>query len=387
MMSQSPSDDQGEYPTRRFGPVLCRCCDKLFSRADHILQKNIGSFINICVKSRYHSTIQDLRDAIEFGCQLCILIMHEFRQHYKRLHEAICSNDDSTPHWNCGLYLRITKHSWDDNCPVYFELGSPLFSRPGIWLTFNGHLVSSLAYPSISERDSIKRELNFLKKHHSSSYTPPGSTDSPAAWELCRSWINNCTENHEWCKSYRSENPHSRKLPTRLLYIASLGYENLSGDRLNSLNIQLHITQENGFKGSYMTLSHCWGDPKGMLKLTNKNYKKWTEAGFPYRDLPKTFQDAVRLSLFLRNDYLWIDSLCIIQNPDCPVVDDPTTVTRTSDIKTDTEVANEDWVRESKTMADVYRYSKCNIAATASRGPTEGCFYSRQHPTTIVSPL
>ncbi|KAI1445930.1 hypothetical protein F5Y02DRAFT_426249 [Annulohypoxylon stygium] len=216
-----------------------------------------------------------------------------------------------------------------------------------------------------------------MKKHHGPNYTPPDTTDSPAAWELCRAWINKCIETHDKCKSFQTESPDPSKLPTRLLYIASLGYNNLSEDHLNSLNIQIHITKEKGIKGSYMTLSHCWGDAGGILKLTNKNYKQWIETGFPYKDLPKTFQDAVRLSLFLRNDYLWVDSLCIIQSPD------PSDL----DTKSDAEVANGDWIRESKTMTDVYRYSKCNIAATASRGPTEGCFYSRKHPITKVSPL
>ncbi|KAI2468927.1 heterokaryon incompatibility protein-domain-containing protein [Annulohypoxylon bovei var. microspora] len=110
-----------------------------------------------------------------------------------------------------------------------------------------------------------------------------------------------------------------------------------------------------------MTLSHCWGDSKGMLKLTSDTYKHRMKDGFSYAELPKTFQDFIRLSRFLHNEYVWIDSLCIIQD------------------------SLDDWIQESKTMADVYLHSKCNIAATGSQGPSDGCFYPRE--LTLVSPL
>ena len=114
-------------------------------------------------------------------------------------------------------------------------------------------------------------------------------------------------------------------------------------------------------EGYYTTLSHCWGDPKKVFRLTSENHKRLTYDGFSFAELPKTFRDAVRLSRFLGVGYIWIDSLCIIQDDE------------------------EDWLKESKVMADVYRHSKCNIAATASQAPTEGCFYDRDPE--LVSPL
>jgi hypothetical protein len=69
--------------------------------------------------------------------------------------------------------------------------------------------------------------------------------------------------------------------------------------------------------------------------------------------MPKTFQDAV---LFVRQHgvrYLWIDSLCIIQ-------DSP-----------------EDWAFESARMGDVYKHAICNIAATAAADGSVGCFFER----------
>lgn len=195
-----------------------------------------------------------------------------------------------------------------------------------------------------------------MPAYHDPNYSPGDSTNSPPALELCRSWIENCIKNHDKCKDFKIDT----WWPTRLLYVGHLSSGDISEKDPSSLTIQLHLTRDKQPKGSYMTLSHCWGDSKEILKLTADEYDDRIENGFSYAELPKTFQDAVRISLFLRNDYIWIDSMCIIQDQE----------------------SKQDWIRESKSMTDVYRYSKCNIAATASRGPTEGCFYPR-NPITV----
>lgn len=116
-----------------------------------------------------------------------------------------------------------------------------------------------------------------------------------------------------------------------------------------------------------MTLSHCWGNEhEHIQKLTMANYKDMTTTGISFAKLPKSFQDAIRLSRFLGVNYLCIDSLCIIQ-------DSP---------------GGQDWKEESKTMTKIYQNSRCNIAASASTGPTLGCFYPRDpflmHPMKIT---
>jgi hypothetical protein len=62
----------------------------------------------------------------------------------------------------------------------------------------------------------------------------------------------------------------------------------------------------------YATLSYRWGDYKG-LKL-NKSNKKALEKEILFPKLPKTFQDAIDVTRRLGIQYLWIDSLCIIQD-------------------------------------------------------------------------
>lgn len=70
--------------------------------------------------------------------------------------------------------------------------------------------------------------------------------------------------------------------------------------------------------------------------------------GFKLNDLPKTFQDAIEVTRKLGVQYLWIDSLCIIQGQDG------------------------DWKRESGRMESVFSSAYCTIAATSAKDSYTG---------------
>ncbi|KAL7623679.1 hypothetical protein AAE478_005231 [Parahypoxylon ruwenzoriense] len=80
---------------------------------------------------------------------------------------------------------------------------------------------------------------------------------------------------------------------------------------------------------------------------TTKNLSAYLEC-IPWSDVPATFRDAILLARRLEIQYIWIDSLCIIQDSQL------------------------DWERESSKMADIYRNSYLTIAASASRDSTGG---------------
>ena len=103
-----------------------------------------------------------------------------------------------------------------------------------------------------------------------------------------------------------------------------------------------------------MTLSHCWGEPDGPRppKLTNANVDSMRNR-IPMKELPRTFKDAIQITRNLGVGYLWIDSLCIIQD------------------------SMDDWRRESRLMDKVYRNSTCNIMAEAAVNCDGGLFFER----------
>ena len=68
------------------------------------------------------------------------------------------------------------------------------------------------------------------------------------------------------------------------------------------------------------------------------------------RELPKTFADAVQITRKLGVEYIWIDSLCIIQDDE------------------------DDWRRETALMEHVYGGSYLNIAASSATSVHGGCW-------------
>ena len=124
--------------------------------------------------------------------------------------------------------------------------------------------------------------------------------------------------------------------PTRLIYVADSNPRLVLSDNIK------------GFP-EYATLSHCWGTVE-FLTLRQDNLHTFT-VSIPAAALPQTFQDAIKVVRALGLRYLWIDSLCIMQDKECG-----------------------DWAKEASKMTQVYGSSTINIAATAAANGSEGLF-------------
>jgi len=107
--------------------------------------------------------------------------------------------------------------------------------------------------------------------------------------------------------------------------------------------------------GYYATLSHCWGDPQNRPLSTTDRTLPCRQRGIKDEELPKTFRDAVHVCREIGIEYIWIDSLCIIQEQE----------------------TQEDWAKEAPKMGQVYGNSILNISAAAAADSTEGCFRKR----------
>ncbi|KAF5548631.1 hypothetical protein FMEXI_4633 [Fusarium mexicanum] len=123
--------------------------------------------------------------------------------------------------------------------------------------------------------------------------------------------------------------------PTRLL--------DLSGDEDI---INLVVTQEDRPIGPYMTLSHRWSDYK-YEKLTSQLLSRFRRS-IDTSCLPRVFQQAIEITRLLQIRYLWIDSLCIMQDTACG-----------------------DWEAEALKMGDVYANSFLNLSASYASGEDE----------------
>ncbi|KAH7143826.1 heterokaryon incompatibility protein-domain-containing protein [Dactylonectria macrodidyma] len=107
----------------------------------------------------------------------------------------------------------------------------------------------------------------------------------------------------------------------------------------------------------YLTLSHSWGKIP-FVTLTKSNYSQ-AKASLNVDGLAPLFQDALRIATLLGFKYIWIDSLCIMQD------------------------STEDWLHESQKMHDVYENSACNLAATGLHDGREKLLMER-HQNQVV---
>ena len=164
------------------------------------------------------------------------------------------------------------------------------------------------------------------------------SSNSFASFTTASMWLHDCLTNHEICRRASSS---SRVLPTRLV---DVGPE-------ESVQPRLCSSKDLPVQTPYLTLSHCWGGLV-FLRLLNDNIALFKER-IPVNELSKTFKDAMEFTKRLGLRYIWIDSLCIVQD------------------------SKEDWAFEAARMGDVYHNSCCNIAATAAPNGLAGCFSSR----------
>ncbi|KAF9880078.1 hypothetical protein CkaCkLH20_02032 [Colletotrichum karsti] len=107
---------------------------------------------------------------------------------------------------------------------------------------------------------------------------------------------------------------------------------------------------DSGFAVKYAALSHCWGPPEKRPPCTLKGNLSHHKEGIPWTKLSQTFKDACALCCDLGIEYLWIDSLCIVQ-------DDAT-----------------DWKTEAAIMGRTYEEALLVIAASAATDSSQGLF-------------
>ena len=67
----------------------------------------------------------------------------------------------------------------------------------------------------------------------------------------------------------------------------------------------------------YLALSYVWGGASSVLKLSTANIGEMRQPGTlkrKWQQIPRTIQDAIILTSSLGQRFLWVDSLCIIQD-------------------------------------------------------------------------
>lgn len=149
------------------------------------------------------------------------------------------------------------------------------------------------------------------------------TADAPECLELIESWVAECDKSHGRCKDTRA-----KPLPDRVILVGS--------PRDDPRLIESPPASQEG----YIALSHRWGGnvPLQLEKDKLEDFKK----RIPFSTIPRTFQHAINICRALGVKYIWIDSLCIIQD------------------------SNEDWDVQGSKMDQVYANCLLTISADSA---------------------
>lgn len=116
----------------------------------------------------------------------------------------------------------------------------------------------------------------------------------------------------------------------------------------------IKISIGSGLSGQFAALSHRWVSGEMPQWVTTQKTVHRRMAGFPLRDLPQSLIDAVDVTRKLGLRYLWVDSICIIQD------------------------SAHDWNNESSRMVDIYAGAFVTLFADCGSDDDTGFLNARR---------
>jgi hypothetical protein len=246
----------------------------------------------------HHTTLHALQLSARGGCHLCPLLHAE-----------------STEHTNMS----------DGLIAYHLSIGN-----------LRSDTIHVMIHKAVKESRYIS--CRVIKQDFRLSTLRISNTSAPEIVELAQHWLIQCVkEEKEACGT------SSKFLTWRLI--------KLTGVYGEMQPCHLVLRQELAENTQNLTLSHCWGNVQ--LAVLSRNIYEACCSDIPPSNLPKTFQDAFQVTLWLGHWYIWIDSLCIQQD------------------------SESDWVEEEVVMGEIYRNSTCTIGATGLRNSNKGLFFVR----------
>ncbi|KAF4635479.1 hypothetical protein G7Y89_g2620 [Cudoniella acicularis] len=284
--------------------MFCSQCEKIFD-----LDIGFRSEVEEGAPVPHHESYSALCRAARAGCSLCQLVTQK--------HRAGGDMESESP---LGARYQITFEVFHDT--VRFKI--PMRIESGCArdeYDFGEDEVT--IYLSTDESGPLASLFTWRPLSDDSS--------SDGCFAVASKWIQNCLDTHDECPKQLSP------LPSRVIDV---------GDDNN--DPFLHIS--NGECRRWLSLSHCWGTQQ-IFTTTLSNLESHQEK-VPMDRLPQTFRDSIFITRQLGCQYLWIDSLCIIQD------------------------SHEDWEKEAKQMARIYENALVTISAEVSEGAHKGIFKS-----------
>jgi hypothetical protein len=260
------------------------------------------------VPKKHHQNVHAAIEAAQSGCYLCNQLIRS--QH--RVSPAITITDLDT---NRELYYYL---EFDGNDrPKHVHLSDSRAVLSGY------NFITTLALVAV-EPDSDFPGFDTQQET---------STGSIHTRNVIETWMGNCRQSHTICNERRIN-----WSPRRLIKIHPSG-----------TTVRVIAPEENDTI-KYTALSHRWG---GAANPALTETTAFLSTDIETASLPKTWREAIDITLHIGLYYIWIDSLCIIQGN------------------------QDDWRQESGKMHLIYGNAEATLAATATYNSSGGLFYDR----------
>ncbi|KAH7391622.1 heterokaryon incompatibility protein-domain-containing protein [Cadophora sp. MPI-SDFR-AT-0126] len=164
-------------------------------------------------------------------------------------------------------------------------------------------------------------------------------------------WLETCLRHHNGCNMGLSgRNISSQKLghllPKRLIEVGE--------EKTRKARCVLSSSIQSAAR--YAALSYCWGssDSGHIPVVLEKNNSDQFHEELPVGSVPKTIQEAIEATRRLSIPFLWVDSLCIMQDDE------------------------KEWAEEGSRMCEIYEGATVTIVALAAHDSSEGLFFDRE---------
>jgi hypothetical protein len=121
-----------------------------------------------------------------------------------------------------------------------------------------------------------------------------------------------------------------------------------------------HLILSKGRRGRYVTLSHCWGGKEHLM--TKSSNITQLLSSIDMMAVSKTVRNAIEITRKLGIQYLWVDSLCIVQDD------------------------KHDWLSEAPRMGSIYEKAYVTLAASTAANGSMGLLAPYQSDEIVRMP-
>ncbi|KAK0130468.1 hypothetical protein ONS96_000987 [Cadophora gregata f. sp. sojae] len=313
-------------------PALCSYCRKL---CDNWPTSTIVKHVTF----EHHSTEKELQEAAEAGCKICVQLSA-----HRPLNKVRYTFSKKGGCWGSWLFssLRIPASSALTPLPgkALVSIYEARKGRRGTSFRIDVHTPLDMDSEINSEpparyyHERVQIYFPYREPQTEAGVSMNLTQSTRDGLAISKFWHDNCETTHQKC----NRSIHSTFKPTRIV-------------DLTATRPLLRTFKDEESISKYATLSHCWG--LNHLPMLTKDMLISYHKEIPDIAISQTIRDAMQIALYLGYHYIWIDSLCIIQDDE------------------------EDWKRESASMSMVYGNSGINISAAGAIDGTIGCFFPR----------